>query len=241
MTATAEATGLILRDDVTVALMQSMGSDHAIIAAARVSTDIEKSDEAWTDTEFAPGLIKYLMKNRHMSPFEHVTFTVRVEAPIFVFREWHRHRTQSYNEMSGRYTEMKPWFYTPPEHRPLVQVGKAGEYRFEPGSEEQVFMVAQNSRHSATFCWNLYQTELRMGVAKEVARRHLPLSIYSVMYATLNLRNAFQFLSLRTKDEDSLFPSFPQWEIEQAALRFEEIVSEIAPIAHRAWDENRRF
>lgn len=239
---TAATTELLFRSDLKVDLMQSMGGDHSVVAAARVSVDIAESLRAWEiDPNDSAGLINFLMKNRHMSPFEHCTMTFRVEAPIFVFREWHRHRTQSYNEMSGRYTELNPWFYRPAPERPLVQVGKAGQYEFVPGDEFQQMLVAKEFEWVCHTAWDAYQHMLANGIAKEIASRVLPLTTYSIMYATFNLRNAFQFLSLRTKDLESLFPSFPQYEIEQAAKQVEEAVKSIAPLAYAAWVNSRRF
>jgi thymidylate synthase (FAD) len=241
MTVTTEAPpSLTFRSDMKVDLMQSLGGDHSVIAAARVSTDIQKSEQAW-EGEASAGLINFLMKNRHMSPFEHVALTVRVEAPIFVFREWHRHRTQSYNEMSGRYTELMPWFYVPGPERPLQQVGKPGAYEFVPGDDEQQECVNREFRYSCREAWGSYQRMLRKGIAKEIAVRVLPTTTYSIMYATFNLRNALQFLSLRTKDLESLFPSFPQYEIEKCANQVEDIVQSVSPLTHRAWADARRF
>lgn len=229
------------RHDLRVSLMQAMGGDHSIVAAARVSTDVHESVRAWgADPAESEGLINFLMKNRHMSPFEHVVFTVRVEAPIFVFREWHRHRTQSYNEMSGRYTQLLPHFYIPAEDRPLQQVGRAGAYSFEPGTPQQYVQMEQTFRHVCSQAWLGYQGLLDAGIAKEVASRLLPTTTYSQMYATMNLRNAFQFLSLRTQHEDALFPSYPQFEIARAADQVEEHVKFIAPMAYAAWLDNKR-
>ena len=126
------------RSDVTVELVRSSASDSDVLFAARVSTQGEQTLEAAQDGQEATsrdrGLINYLMRDRHGSPFEHNSMTFYVQAPIFVFREFMRHRMASYNEESGRYRELRPVFYVPSEERNLVQVGKPGAYDFLPGT-----------------------------------------------------------------------------------------------------------
>lgn len=187
------------------------------------------------------GLINMLTRDRHGSPFEHCVITVYVKAPIFVFREWHRHRIASYNEMSGRYTELLPQFYIQNASRPLLQIGKPGAYTFEPGTEEQQTLVEWEGESIARAAWESYQRQLQAGIAKEVAREVLPLSIYSQMYCTINLRSLMNFLSLRTKTkENSAIPSFPQHEISLGADKLEAIFAKEFPWVYEAWNNNGR-
>ena len=126
------------RSDVTVELVRSTANDRDVLFAARVSTQGEQSLEGneADATDRDKGLINYLMRDRHGSPFEHNSMTFYVQAPIFVFREFMRHRIASYNEESGRYRELRPVFYVPGADRNLVQVGKTGSYEFTPGTPE---------------------------------------------------------------------------------------------------------
>ena len=161
-----------------------MGDDMSVIEAARVSTTL--TSDTLRDTSVAVdlsgkdlGLINYLMRDRHGTPFEHNAFTFFVEAPIFVFREFMRHRIASYNEESGRYKELNPVFYVPNEDRKLIQVGKPGAYTFEDGTAEQQMMVSNSTKRVAEEAYSEYQRMLEAGVAREVARAVLPVSIYS--------------------------------------------------------------
>jgi thymidylate synthase (FAD) len=181
------------------------------------------------------------MKGRHGSPFEHGSMTFRIQAPIFVWREFMRHRIGfSYNEQSGRYMELEPVFYLPGEERPLQQVGKAGAYTFVPGTEEQKSRTNYWMRRVYRMAWLGYRAMLVVGVAKEVARMVLPVGIYSTAYVTCNPRSMMSFLSLRTKDLTSLFPSFPQYEIEQVALAMEDHFKILFPTTYDAWNNNGR-
>ena len=229
------------RSDVTVELVKSSASDADVLFAARVSTAGEKSlEEVGTDAARSAGLINYLMRDRHGSPFEHNQFTFYVSAPIFVFREFMRHRTFSYNEESGRYRRLEPVFYVPGAKRKLVQEGKPGRYVFVDGTAEQHELVETTTRRVCTEAYQGYLEMLEAGVAREVARGVLPVSIYSTMYATCNARALMNFLSLRTKREDSTFPSFPQREIEMVAERMEEHFAAAMPLTHAAWNRNGR-
>ena len=134
------------RSDVTVELVRSSAQDADVLFAARVSTQGEQTLESAKviDAEIEKrdkGLINYLMRDRHGSPFEHNSMTFYVQAPIFVFREFMRHRIASYNEESGRYRELRPVFYVPGPERKLIQVGKPGAYEFEDGTAEQTALV----------------------------------------------------------------------------------------------------
>lgn len=226
-----------LVSDFDVELAQHAGSDQFICQAARVST---LGADAYGTDESA-GLINFLMSNRHGSPFEHGLMTFRISAPIFVWREFMRHRIGfSYNEQSGRYMEMLPIFYVPPTHRPLVQVGKAGAYDFVVGDERQYDICVDTLAGAYDQCWYNYQHQLKFGIAKEVARMCLPLATYSSAYATCNPRSLMSFLSLRTKDEDSKFPSYPQWEIEQVARKMEGVFKTLYPLTYAAFNANGR-
>ena len=238
---------IIFRSDVTVELVRSSASDSDVLFAARVSTQGEQTLEsasaqtdASEDEKRNKGLINYLMRDRHGSPFEHNSMTFYVQAPIFVFREFMRHRIASYNEESGRYKELSPVFYVPAPDRNLVQVGKTGHYEFLPGSAEQVALVEQESRSTSQQAYESYKRMLEAGVAREVARIVLPLNIYSSMYVTMNSRALMNFLSLRTQRDGTHFPSFPQREIEMCAEKMEEFWAELMPYTYEAFNKNGR-
>jgi thymidylate synthase (FAD) len=232
---------ITFRSDVTVELVRASASDADVVFAARVSTAGEQSlDDVDADPERSSGLVNYLMRDRHGSPFEHNSMTFFVRAPIFVWREHMRHRIASYNEESGRYRQLEPVFYVPDRQRPLLQVGKAGAYEFLPGSEDQYDLVDLEVRRSCRDAYASYQRMLDAGVAREVARMVLPVTIYSSAYVTLNARSLMNFLSLRRKVEGSHFPSFPQREIEMVAERYEEEWSRLMPITHAAFIKNGR-
>lgn len=225
-------TDFTFRSDMTVQLVQSTDdADIMVGASARVSTLGSKSlSDLATDKQAQRGLLDYLMRNRHMSPFEHNQFTFFVQCPIFVAREFMRHRTFSFNEESGRYKELEGTFYIPDEHRPLIQVGKAGEYKFETGTSQQVHSTQTDLRDVAKHAYLIYQAMLKDGIAREVARMCLPVNIYTSFYATVNARNLMKFLSLRTKDENATYPSYPQREIEMVAEQMETLWAQKMPI-----------
>ncbi|MEN9872135.1 MAG: hypothetical protein RL450_70 [Actinomycetota bacterium] len=238
-------TEIEFRSDVTVELVRSSASDSDVLFAARVSTQGEQTLEGAkaTDAEMQKrdkGLINYLMRDRHGSPFEHNSMTFYVQAPIFVFREFMRHRIASYNEESGRYRELRPVFYVPGPDRKLIQVGKPGHYEFEDGTAEQTALVTQETQAVVRAAYEAYQRMLEAGVAREVARIVLPVNIYSSMYVTMNARSLMNFLSLRTKREGTHFPSFPQREIEMVAEKMEVFWAELMPLSYEAFNENGR-
>ena len=230
---------ITFRSDMTVDLIDSMGNDDSVIRSAKVSTmaDTTVDDMSTTGKE---RFIDFLVSSRHGSPFEHVLFTFRIEAPIFVWREFMRHRMASYNEESGRYTELKPVFYVPDADRNLVQVGKPGEYRFTAGDEAQRLDVGYGLRIYSADAYGEYQELLELGVAREVARMVLPLNIYSTAYVTMNLRSLTNFLSLRRNVEGQTVPSFPQREIEMVAELMEQHANSIVPITLDAFRRNGR-
>ncbi|MFC9056271.1 FAD-dependent thymidylate synthase [Streptomyces anthocyanicus] len=231
-----------LRSDITVELVKSAATDSDVLFAARVSTAGEQSlDELKKDPERSKGLINYLMRDRHGSPFEHNSMTFFVSAPIFVFREFMRHRVGwSYNEESGRYRELQPVFYAPDAFRKLVQQGRPGKYVFVEGTPEQHELVGSAMEDSYRQAYATYQQMLAAGVAREVARAVLPVGLYSSMYATCNARSLMHFLGLRTQHELAKVPSFPQREIEMAGEKMEAEWARLMPLTHAAFNANGR-
>jgi len=232
---------VVFRDDVTVELVKAQAADADVLFAARVSTRGEQSlDDINDDAGRATGLINYLMRDRHGTPFEHNSMTFYVQAPIFVFRELMRHRIASYNEESARYRELSPVFYVPGPDRNLVQEGKPGAYTFSSGSPEQHELVQEATRRACLVAYGSYRAMLDAGVAREVARGVLPVAIYSSLYITLNARSLMNLVSLRTKREDARFPSFPQREIELVAEEMERQWAALMPLTHAAFEANGR-
>ena len=229
------------RSDVTVELIKHSAGDADVIWAARVSTKGDQAQEDLSaDAKQSEGLINYLMRDRHGSPFEHSNFTFFVQAPIFMWREHFRHRIASYNEESGRYKVLEPTFYVPDADRKLVQIGKAGAYEFVDGTPEQFEVVTSATKEACKVAYAQYEKMLEAGVAREVARIVLPVTIYSSAYVTMNARALMNFLSLRRKAEGSHFPSFPQREIEMVAEKYEEIFQQLMPLTHAAFVANGR-
>jgi thymidylate synthase (FAD) len=177
--------------DSTVQLVDFMGGDLAVVNAARVSFAAEHQTEMH-DQDF--GLINFLMKNRHGTPFESTVFTFRMETPIFVAREWFRHRIGSFNEMSGRYKELPPRFYLPEKAR--VQTGKPGAYVYEDAPHLD-FALHDELKTAYNYAWQTYQALLQNGVAKEQARLVLPVAIMTQFYWIVNARSLMNFLNLR--------------------------------------------
>lgn len=223
-----------------VTLVDHMGSDASIVAAARVSV-VGEAATADVDIDEYKGLINYLAKHRHGTPFEHTAICMRIHAPIFVFREWHRHRVPwSYNEESGRYKQLEPIFHIPGPERPLQNVGTSARPVMAPASLEVYTKLVARMKHQYENAYKAYIDSLSQGVAKEVAREVLPVGIFSTMYATANLRGWMNFLSLRVNDPNATFPSFPQYEIQYAAMQCEKFIKELFPIAHKAFIDNGR-
>jgi thymidylate synthase (FAD) len=227
--------------DVVVELVKHSASDDDVAFAARVSTLGERAQsQIGTEDSKLGGLINFLMRDRHGSPFEHSVFTFYVKAPIFVWREHMRHRIASYNEESGRYRVLDPEFYIPNKDRKLLQIGKPGAYIFEDGTDEQHAIVYSNYRRVCRQSYMEYEEMVRLGIAREVARGVLPLTIYSSAYVTINSRSLMNFLSLRRNVEGQSFPSYPQREIEMVAEKYEEFFKELMPLTHKAFVENGR-
>lgn len=218
---------VVLRDDIKVDYVQHMGDDGMIAKAARVSTgnDLQEYNSM-------VGLINYLARERHTSPFEHTALTVRIEAPIFVAREAMRHRTFSYNEISGRYAKLNPEFYCPSEWRPLINQGNGAHPELVDGDADLYDEAASTHWHIAIDSWSTYEHLLEQGVATEVARNALPVSIYTAWYMTGNLHAWFNFLRLRDGSE-----GHPQYEIAQLAQQVWPIIEEHWPFAAKAWKE----
>jgi len=239
-----DANEITFRSDVTVELVRHSARDADVIFAARVSTQGEQTLEGAASgaeaTERDRGLINYLMRDRHGSPFEHNSLTFYVQAPIFVFREFMRHRIASYNEESGRYRELRPVFYVPGPERKLIQVGKPGAYDFVEGTTEQYELTVLEIKNTCTEAYASYQRMLDAGIAREVARAVLPVTLYSSMYVTMNSRSLMNFLSLRTKREGTHFPSFPQREIEMVADLMEQAWEPLMPMTAAAFNAGGR-
>ena len=232
----------IFRSDMTVELVKASASDADVIWAARVSTAGEQSlEEVGEDPARSAGLINYLARERHGSPFEHTSMTFFVSAPIFVFREFMRHRIASYNEESGRYRELNPVFYVPDENRKLIQIGKTGAYTFVDGTPEQFSVSVEAMKKAYVVAYEQYKVMLDQGIAREVARVVLPVGLYSSMYVTMNARALMNFLSLRTSREGSHFPSYPQREIEMVAEKMEAEFARLMPLTYGAFEKSGRI
>ncbi|WP_432185395.1 FAD-dependent thymidylate synthase [Streptomyces tendae] len=232
----------VFRSDVTVQLVKHSADDAHVLWSARVSTQGEQSlDQIGADPERSKGLINYLMRDHHGSPFEATSMTFFISAPIFVFREMMRHRTWSFNEESGRYRELQPVFYIPGPDRRLVQEGKPGHYRFVDGTAQQHYTVDTAMKASYRQAYEEYQEMLAEGIAREVARMVLPVGLFSSVYATCNARSLMHFLGLRTTHPDAKVASYPQREIEMVAEQMEASWAELMPLTHTAFNANGRI
>jgi thymidylate synthase (FAD) len=229
------------KSDIDVEMIQSAGGDHTVVASAKVSTNGNDSLRYLDSEEDNKGLIRYLMKHRHGTPFEHSMMTFFVHAPIFVWREWHRHRIGfSYNEESGRYKELEPVFYIPDRERPMMKVEswKAGRPKFLRCEEDSVFeMLCSNLKNSYELAYQNYAHNLSLGIDPGLARDCLPVGIYSGCWVTCNPRSLMSFLSLRTHEPEADRVSYPLWEIEMAAKACEKLFAEGWPITYAAFCE----
>lgn len=225
--------------EITVDLINTMGTDATVVAAARVSTQGLDSVQ-----EEHPGLISYLMKHRHGTPFEHGAMTFRVHAPIFVWREWHRHRIGfSYNEESARYKKLDPLFYLPPRNRPMMKVDewKPGRPKFTVCEEETTYnALCHNLRQEYEMSYQAYLRNLELNVDPGLARDCLPVGIYSACWVTCNPRSIMAFLSLRVGTAASTYRSYPLYEIDIAAQKVEAYFQQHYPITHAAFVANGR-
>jgi thymidylate synthase (FAD) len=210
-----------------VRLVDNMGSDLSVVRSARVSYDA-----AWrsgVDKKSDHRLIHYLWKNGHTSPFESVTFTFEVKAPIFILRQWHRHRTWAYNELSARYRHLPEEFYVPkPEHVGQQSAGNKQCRDMEGERHDSASAI----RDACAASFRAYNRLLSDGVPREIARSVLPVATYSHMFGTVNLLNLLKFLSLRDHEH-------AQWEIQQYAQAMQALAEPIVPTSMAAWRSSR--
>jgi thymidylate synthase (FAD) len=205
-------------------LVDHMGDDVAIARAARVSYDA--AGRAGEDSGSDARLIRYLWKHQHTSPFETVEFQFEVKAPIFVLRQWHRHRTWSYNELSARYRELSEDFYVPAPDQVGAQSTDTKQARIAAPPDVESPVLIRAACESA---FSTYHDLLRRGVPREIARLVLPVSTYSTMFAKTNLRNLFHFLALRGDVH-------AQYEIRVYADAMLSLIGPIVPVAVAAWE-----
>jgi len=219
-------------DNGEVELLNSMASDLDVVNAARVSFVSYQNE---MDAK-AIGLINYLMKNKHATPFEHAVFKFRIKAPIFVTREWMRHRWSSFNEMSMRYHVPSTIdFYTPESKNVRKQVGKPGAYTFEQIlNDDIVKQTLLEIEHCNQHAYQSYKKLLDLGIAKEIARCVLPVSQYTEFIWTVNARSLINFISLRND-------SNAQYEINEYAKIIENIFAHVMPYTHQAFVEAGRI
>jgi len=214
-----------------VRLDMCMGDDASVVNAARVSFAKQRELEELSEAD--KGLINFLMRERHGTPFEHNAFRFHVKCPIFVAREWFRHRIGSFNEFSARYSEVPNEFFTPTIEEIRGQVGKPGSYSFEtldPSiAKDAVTWIADWNEQA----YKLYKELLELGVAKEVARVVLPVSMMTQFYWTVNARSLMNFLSLRTHET-------AQYDIRQYANAVLELSRGEMPVTFESWELNGR-
>lgn len=210
-----------------VRLVDHMGDDLSIVRAARVSYDADwrTGDDAGKDEK----LIRYLMRNRHTSPFEAVVFTFEVKAPLFVLRQWQRHRTWSYTEVSARYSELPDEFYVPDVAGITTQSASNKQMRTET-QHPQAAEMQDIMKKAMTDAFATYKELLARGCPRELARSVLPCSTYSRMFATVDLHNLFHFLRLRMHEH-------AQKEIRVYADAMLALVEPIVPVAVAAFKE----
>lgn len=222
-----------LLDHGSIELLQYMGDTRGaelnIVNAARQS--FGKSSQ--TMDESANGLVNFLMKKHHGTPFEMIQFLFQVKCPIFVAREWMRHRIGSYNEYSGRYTKMIAEYYIPKPVEIREQIGKPGSYKFTPLHPTTCQNVMQAMETASDSAWETYELLLSFDVAKEVARMVLPLNIYTQFTWSVNLRSLLNFISLRSDDT-------AMWEIRQYSKTIESLIRPIVPRTMEAFEKAGR-
>lgn len=215
-----------------VRLIDWMGSDLSVVRSARVSYDA-----AWRTGENEGSdhkLIHYLWKNKHLTPFESVEFQFEVKAPIFVFRQWHRHRTWSYNELSARYRPLPNEYYVPD----MDAIGhqstsnKQGRDLVTPTDKHLYTGCLQDLVKHCDSAYFMYSNLLSIGWPRELARMVLPVNFYSHMFAKVNLRNLLAFLDLRCD-------SHAQFEIRQYADAMRDLAAAVAPVCMAAWGASK--
>lgn len=213
-----------------VRLANHMANDLFVVNSARVS--FAKQSDSVGDAEV--GLINFLMREKHGTPFEHNAFMFHVKCPIFVAREWFRHRVGSFNELSARYTFIEDEFYVPRKEDVREQIGKPGSYSFkriEDGREDFAVSIISEMNELA---YNKYRLLIEKGIAKELARSVLPVSMYTQFYWTVNARSLMNFLQLRTSQ-------YAQLEIRQYAAEVEKLFEQTMPITYSAWINNDKI
>jgi len=205
----------------------NMADDLTVVRSARVS--FGKSAKEMGEAEV--GLINFLMRERHGTPFEHCVFRFYIKCPIFVAREWFRHRIGSFNEISGRYSVIEQDYFVPESSDIRTQVGKPGSYTFESIQPEAAAAAVEIMYESSERSFDAYNRLLMAGVAKEVARMVLPVNTYTEFYWTVNARSLMNFLSLRSA-------AHAQKEIRDYSLRIEDTFKSLMPVTYEAWVKN---
>ncbi len=213
-----------------VRLDAAMADDLSVVNAARVSFGTRKD----VLDERDEGLVGFLMRERHGTPFEHNAFRFHVRCPIFVMREWIRHRMGSFNELSGRYAKIDDAFYVPASEDVRTQVGKPGAYTFESVANDVAERTRAVMEESYRASYAAYEGMLADGVAREVARSVLPVGIMTEFFWTLNARSLMNFLSLRNQEH-------AQREIRRYAEAVEALFEMHMPITHRAFIDHGRM
>jgi thymidylate synthase (FAD) len=210
-----------------IELLPSLANDLDVVNAARVSF-AARQDEM--DSRGA-GLIGFLMSKKHGSPFEHNLFRFHCRAMLAVVREWERHRIASYNEQSGRYSELSDIFFVPEYVR--TQVGKPGHYTYERMSEEDSEWFRDSIDDHNKLSYAKYQTALARGVAKEQARLYLPPTLMVEFWVSMNARALMNFIRLRNEES-------AMYEIRQYAIEVENFFAELMPMTHEAFNKHGR-
>jgi thymidylate synthase (FAD) len=212
-----------------VRLDGALADDLSVVNGARVSFARRKEEMDESDE----GLIRFLMRERHGTPFEHNAFRFHVRCPIFVAREWFRHRVGSFNEFSMRYARASDEFYVPAPEDVRTQVGKPGAYTFEPVSEELAEETRERLQEVYETAYRTYEELVEAGVAREVARAALPVGAYTEFYWTVNARSLMNFVSLRNSET-------AQREIRRYAEACERFLEEQMPVTYAAFVANDR-
>src|SRR6188768_1590706 len=206
-----------------------MASDLSVVNAARVS--FARRKDVMEDSD--AGLIRFLMRERHGTPFEHNAFRFHIRAPIFVAREWFRHRVGSFNEFSMRYAKASDEFYVPEPDDVRSQVGKPGAYSFEPVDPGLAEQTREELRTVYDAAYETYNRLVEQGVARELARLVMPMGAYTEFYWTVNARSLMNFVSLRAAET-------AQREIRRYAEAVERFLELHMPITHAAFVANDR-
>jgi thymidylate synthase (FAD) len=206
-----------------------LADDLSVVNAARVS--FARRKEAMEESD--EGLVRFLMRERHGTPFEHNSFRFHVRCPLFVAREWFRHRVGSFNEFSMRYARATDDFYVPEPEDVRTQVGKPGAYTFEPVDAELAERTRAELQEVYDLAYATYERLVEAGVARELARCVLPVGAYTEFYWTVNARALMNFVSLRAAES-------AQREIRRYAEAVESFLAEHMPVTHAAFLANDR-